>query len=81
MPYHPTPSDSPFNLTTENARWLYLGDGTQLPIVARSRRRIIVECYGERVRLCRRRLERDGFAAAGSRVFFVTSYSLPDSAA
>jgi hypothetical protein len=64
MPCHPTPSDAPFDLDTGRTRWLYDAAGNQIPIVARSRRSIVVDRFGHRHELRRRALERTGVAVA-----------------
>ena len=80
MPNHPIPTDAPYELDSDRNRWLYDVDGRQFPIVARSRRTVTIACGARRIELKRRTLERDGFAAIGSHVFFVTSYQLPPAA-
>ncbi len=75
MPHHPEPSRSPYNLSTEHSRWLYV-DGVQVPIVSRSRRNITIVYGPERVTLKRSRLERTGFDTVDGRHFCVSSYPI-----
>ena len=82
MPNHPIPTDAPFELDADRAAWLYDDAGEQRPIVARFRRTATVDHDGERIRLKRRSLERDGFDIAGERTYRVTRYQFaPDPAA
>lgn len=70
----PKPStDAPFDLRSDRSRWLYL-DGAQVPIVACTRRRVVVHAFGSRYHLCRRRLERDGIDVVNGLAFSVSRY-------
>ena len=72
--HHPIPTDASYELDTNHAAWLYL-DNAQVPIVARSRRRVVVEAGGTRHRLWRRRLERDGVDQTDGLTFTVSHYA------
>ena len=78
MPYHPRPSRAPFNLEPIHARFLYLNGGAQVPIVRRSRRRVVVDIHGQRLTLSRRALEQHGIDHAGGHALAVTSYPLEE---
>lgn len=74
MPNHPTPTDAPYELDAGRAGWLYDDAGEQCLIVARSRRTVTVDHDGERIRLKRRSLERDGIDHVDGRIFAVSRY-------
>lgn len=74
MPYYPPPTDAPFDLRADRGRWLYLDGAGQVPIVARTRRRVVVDVRGSRYHLCRRRLERDGIDIVDGLTFSVSRY-------
>ena len=76
----PPATNVPFDMDAGPPQWVFCANGHHHLIMARSRRTVLVDYNGERVRLKRRNLERDGFDAVGPLVLFVTKYQLPPAA-
>ncbi len=66
------PTIAPFDV--ERGPWIYDDCGRQLPVIAVTRRRVIVAAGRERVTLKRRHLQRDGFDTVGDVHIYVSRY-------
>ncbi len=69
-----TPTLAPFALAPGQVRWLYDSAGRQLRIVGITRRHVTVTDGPARVRLRRRRLEREGADRVGGLTFYISRY-------
>lgn len=72
---HPIATTAPYDL--DRCRWLVV-DGSRIPVVNLSRRRVTVELAGRRHTVRRRDLEHTGTAFDGTTCIDATTYQLPD---
>jgi hypothetical protein len=70
-----TQVDTSYEYDVSRANWLFDPAGHPCPITARSRRRVTIDAFGQRVTVKRRYLESHGCAtSADGRVFSVRTY-------